>query len=297
MKARLGVKDVNELDEESSSESSSEEDEDWTGEKEKAFLKTLACLKKKDPKIYENQFGFFKDVQEDDKQKPTEIWKNKKEKAKKPFTVRDHERVMTLEKANRGDDNDDESDSNETTGKQTKSYPEELASIKTAFSKALNEIDSSDDDDGDTLLGSKLLKQRDVKSAEERQQEEEEYKRWLKGELDTVAKGKLSGSDKKELTFLREYWNDDKLDEGEKFLRDYILNKKYIDPSKKDKDEDYPSYNEVVDDDELSNDEKFEAEREEFEHKYNFRFEEPDQEFVSIHYFFNEQFYFNFGVR
>merc|ERR1712179_301820 len=64
---------------------------------------------------------------------------------------------------------------------------------------------------------------------------------------------------------LRDFWNKDDLDEGEKFLNDYV-----------------PSYDEIVhdSDDDLSEDEKNVAKQEEFEHKFNFRFEEPDEEFI-----------------
>ena len=51
--------------------------------------------------------------------------------------------------------------------------------------------------------------------------EEKEYKKWLAGQKDDLA----DDDAKKELKPLRDFWNSDHLDQNEKFLRDYILNK------------------------------------------------------------------------
>merc|ERR1712029_183348 len=113
------------------------------------------------------------------------------------------------------------------------------------------------------------------RTAQEREQENEDYKKWLAGQKtavdDTTLEKKMGG--------LRDFWNESKLDADEKFLKDFILNKRYLD---QDNDEYVPSYDEVVhdSDEDLSEDERNVAKQEEFEHKFNFRFEEPDEEFI-----------------
>jgi len=104
---------------------------------------------------------------------------------------------------------------------------------------------------------------------------DEDYKKWLAGQKTAVDDSTLE----KKMGGLRDFWNESKLDADEKFLKDFILNKRYLD---QDNDEYVPSYDEVVhdSDEDLSEDERNVAKQEEFEHKFNFRFEEPDEEFI-----------------
>jgi len=243
--------DYNEGDSESDDEEEDDDAEELTTEIEKDFFATLASLKEKDPKLYDGKTEFFKDSKN--------IKTNKSSKEDK-VTIGDIERQVMLEKGGKFDELED--DKLRTGGDFT--YNEEMQSIKDSFKHAINDEEADDD----------ILTKRN-KSEKESEEEAESYKAWLAGQKseveDTVIENKMKG--------LRDFWNKDDLDEGEKFLKDYLLNKRY---KEKDNDDYVPSYDEIVhdSDEDLSEDEKNVTKQEEFEHKFNFRFEEPDEEFI-----------------
>ncbi|XP_076353297.1 protein KRI1 homolog isoform X1 [Tachypleus tridentatus] len=251
------------IDSGSSSGSSESEDEnakDLTPTVEKDFLKTLSLLKKKDPRIYNPNENFFQ--KEDVERGRLNSSINKKEK-QKPMYLKDYERKVILEKEGKLSDED------ENTGFKRASSPtyyEDQQLIKESFKEVLQDSDADDE----------VLLQKKRKTKEEKDAEEGDYLLWLKGQCekteDKATQKDLVGK------FLRKYWNNPSLDNGEVFLRDYILNKKYLDEGMNEK---IPSYEDIVDDlENLSEDEKTLEEQASFEQKFNFRFEEPDQEFI-----------------
>ena len=81
--------------------------------------------------------------------------------------------------------------------------------------------------------------------------------------------------DEGELKPLKDFWTDKNLDDGEKFLRDYILNKKFLENNAENDEDDN-------DDENLSDDEKTLEKQEEFEHKYNFRLVGINYEHITL---------------
>lgn len=210
--------------ESSSSESSSESDEDLVEDiPDKDFFKALSCLKTKDPRIYDQEVTFFTE-------KPLII------KRKNKHDLAGNASLLSEDKRNFNTINSNNSRTNNK------------------FSlKDLDNESSSEDE----FLGLK-------KSSNEPQQkivneDENEYIQFLKGRKAILEDKQVE----QELKPLQKYWNTEVLDENEQFLRDYILNKKYLAPQ-----------SEVnVDNEDLSEDERELEEQAEYEANYNFRFE------------------------
>jgi protein KRI1 len=142
-------------------------------------------------------------------------------------------------------------------------FNEEMKSIKDSFQNDVNDVELEDD----------ILTKRS-KSDKESKDEAESYKKWLAGQKSEIEDPEIEDK----MKGFRVFWNKDDLDDGRKFLKDYLL-KRYKDNDQNDY---VPSYDEIVhdNDDDLDEDEKNVKKQEEFEHEFNFRFEEPDEDFI-----------------
>ncbi|KAI6183576.1 Protein KRI1-like protein [Aphelenchoides bicaudatus] len=255
-KDKYGTDNLDELEDDDSDSVSSVESVKWTADNERDFLRTLGALKSKDPKIYRDDVRFFHETEEEPTSSDSAT--KKKQKKEKPMTLRDYEQKLVIE---RGGQLSDDEEPEKNAGP---SYSEREAQLKQDLKDALNDFSGNESDEEDGLLKKR------VKTVEETKQEDDEYYEWLKGHRQDAA-----GVDE-DLKNLKKNWQKPELDDGERFLRDYILNKQYetdANPSAIG-DEYCPTYDEIVEQDDE------EEKRAEFEHKYNFRYEEPDQDFI-----------------
>ncbi|KAL7860411.1 hypothetical protein AOLI_G00167600 [Acnodon oligacanthus] len=262
LKDRFGDQDV-ETSGSSDSDSGEESDVELNPELERDFYRTLSLLKRKDPKIYQKDAKFYA---EEASSLGSDERPSTSKKAEKPMFLKDYERKVILERGGKFDDDDSE---DEEAARQMQeraespSYIQEQKQLKEGFRKFVQDSDDEGSDEG------QLLKRR-TKTQEEKDKEEADYVEWLKGQAE------LEGRDEiQDMKYLKDYWNNPELDEKESFLRDYILNKGYLD---EDEEERIPTYDELVQEDVEDSEEEGESflqKQEEFERHYNFRFEEP----------------------
>ncbi|XP_075939729.1 protein KRI1 homolog [Anarhichas minor] len=281
---RLKDRYGDQYDESESSESSSEDSEvELDPEVEKDFYRTLSLLKKKDPKIYQTDAKFYSEVASTSDEKPSSS-----KKAVKPMYLKDYERKVILEKEGKYED-DDDSDYEEAARRMERaaspSYIQEQRELKDSFRKFIQDSDDDDheeeeEEEASEGAGRSEFLTRRIKTQEEKDKEDLDYVEWLKGQDD------LEGPEEvKDMKYLRDYWNDPELEEKERFLRDYVLNKGYLDENAND-DERIPTYEEVVQDDVDDSEEEGETflkRQEDFERSYNFRFEEPDAQQIKTY--------------
>ncbi|GAA5832203.1 hypothetical protein JCM11251_004278 [Rhodosporidiobolus azoricus] len=266
---------------EDDSEDLSDDDEDAefvTPEVDAAILATLAKIRAKDPSVYESGRNVF-----DEEEARTSTFSTsgpsssrQKTSSSKPVLLKDFQRARLL--ANPTDDgslDDDNFGGAGAAGAGLEPTPvQEQAAlkreIKAAFAAA-GASDSEDEGGEEDEEGGGMFRKRE-KGEGEREKEEREYEKFLETAVGKKAVKEALGNE-------------------EAFLRDYILNRGWIDreasPSH------IPSYEEIVGDSEpkkkskktKSNllediaahddeDEEFEERADEYETKYNFRFEQ-----------------------
>ncbi|KAL1916494.1 uncharacterized protein VTP21DRAFT_5685 [Calcarisporiella thermophila] len=238
--------------EDEDSEEDVEEDEFGelvTPEIDAQILKTIAAIRTKNPKIYENNTAFFSDEAVENARKK---WKEKQTTAEKPVRLKDYHRKVLLEDGGIIE----EEDGNAMT--HTEEQEAIRKEVTAAFHASTGDGDEEDmEEEGDNFF------QKRVKSKEELEEEEEAYRQFLLENM-TEDNGMEAFQE------WRNYQNNSQIDEDEKFLMDYILNRGWIDKSAKR----VPSYQEIVGEHHDTEDEEQLEEADRFESQYNFRFEE-----------------------
>ncbi|KAM6957109.1 protein KRI1 homolog [Aplochiton taeniatus] len=257
-------------DEESYSGSDSSSDDDSELEldpkMDRDFYRTLSLLKKKDPKIYREDAQFYTGEAVDSS---CSSQPSTSKKAEKPMYLKDYERKVILERGGKYDDDSDEDTDDEDAAIRREraaspSYIQEQNQLKESFREFVQDSDEEGSE------GEELLKRRN-KTPNEKDKEEEDYVEWLKGQVELDDPEEVQ-----DMKYLRDYWNDPDLDEKERFLRDFVLNKGYLDNADSDR---IPTHDELLQsevEDSEEEGESFLERQDNFERNYNFRFEEPD---------------------
>lgn len=203
------------------------------------IFKTIKSIREGDKRIYDKNSTWYNEKSDEEEEGAAQADSSSKSKRK---TYKDIVRERILED---GSEESDQGEKDNTyTGSKSASlaYDREQQALRKSFlesTKGLSDADSDDEEDG-------ILTVR-PKTDEEKQQE----KQLLKGALDEIV-------------------NPEAAPEGDKFLYDYMLNKKWNFPKDDSRDVMFGSNPyDVVDEDEDETDivDKFES-------KYNFRFEE-----------------------
>ena len=260
----------------SSESDSSDEEEDEVGELftpsvNVQFLKTIKALRKKDDKIYDPNSRFF----DDDNYNAVGDDKNDgdTEKKQKPKRYKDVVREQILEQM--------EDEENEGGNKKTNTnvdmsddhrsklgYDEQQNKLRKAFlteSSEKTDGGKSDDEDDEWMVVKKKVPEQDLNQLEKEASEE------LK-EIEDLSKNN-SNKKKGDNTFKDPRGE---VEDGEKFLLDFIQNKKWIDTNHIDRgryDDKYENENESGDESSLDDVDR----ADDYESQYNFRFEQATQ--------------------
>ncbi|KAG5440912.1 hypothetical protein PCK2_000067 [Pneumocystis canis] len=227
------------------------ETEDETGDlatpsMDVAILKTILKIRNKDPDIYKQDVNFYENLEDEEKSR---------EKLE-PVRLNDYHRQRLLSASVNGFEEEEDEKFNVL---HEPTYVEDQRALKEEIVNAFHK----EVPDGDFLTLRK-------KSQQELEEEDEAYKRFLMEKMDDKASKDILKQwvDVSNKALLESHETPSNEIEDEKFLFSYVLNRGWID---KDANR-ITSYDEIIKG--LESDESFDEKVNEFEAKYNFRFEE-----------------------
>lgn len=222
-----------------SDESDEESDEDINNVFNTDFLKVYSALKRKDPLIYDKNVTFFNESKEDHVNKE----KCETKISSKSLSLFDYHKNLV---ENRDGVTEEDLISKLDENPNLMSYNEEMDLIRNEFKQIVNSDNNEDD----------VMK---VKHSQA---------------LGFNSESNALNKNDEEMKFLQKYWDNSNmnLDEGEKYLRDYILHKHYLEPLKKHSGKEVPKsffkVEDKVEDDTVPTNNEFLVN--------TFHFEEPD---------------------
>ncbi|KAI7739240.1 hypothetical protein M8C21_004437 [Ambrosia artemisiifolia] len=233
---KKGVIDDSGEDDDESSDDDDDDDEEivnYSTKQDLKFFDALIKVRNKDPSLKSNDAKLF---ESDDEEDDDDDGGDKKEKKKKPMFLKDVNAKHLIGNGPEFDDEDEDEDEERDNKNRKKSYFEEQEEVKKEF---LDAVADEEDDDGE------LLK---VKNDNKGDEGEDEDDREFEKKLDEYFK------------------EDDKLDENDKFLKDYFRKKMWLD-----KDDGGKGHHIEID---VSEDEEELEKQEDYERDFNFRYEE-----------------------